>query len=75
MAETTAKIIKPRKTPAPKARATDGNPEQPALTSSKRAEAKSRFNAALEEARAGAALLGEEAKEKAEGYRVRARTA
>ena len=37
----------------------------PALTESNTAKAKSRFNAALEEAKAGAAALGDEAKERA----------
>ena len=67
MAETTAKTAKPRKTPAPKTPASGGNAASPALTSSKRAEAKSRFNAALVDARAGAALLGEDERERAEG--------
>lgn len=43
------------------------------VTPSKRDEAKSRFNTALEEARAGAALLGAEARERASAYGVQAR--
>lgn len=76
MAETGPKTTRARKTPAkvpaPKTSATGVNPE-PAVASN-REEAKSRFNAALEEARAGAALLGAEAKERAEGYRAQAKS-
>ena len=43
-------------------------------TRSNRDEAKSRFNAALEEARAGAAALGAEARERVGGYAGQART-
>jgi ElaB/YqjD/DUF883 family membrane-anchored ribosome-binding protein len=71
MAETQAKNSKPRK------RATgasdNGSTALPAATSSRRDEAKSRFNAALEEARAGAALLGAEARERATAYSAQAR--
>jgi ElaB/YqjD/DUF883 family membrane-anchored ribosome-binding protein len=78
MAETTAKPTKPRKTGANSAKtggsgSTTGSrsaadTEAGKLTNPRRAEAKSRFNAALEEARAGAALLGEEARERVGGY-------
>ena len=79
MAETPAKTTKPRKmaaistsngAPLP---ATTGEAAA-AVTPSRREEAKSRFNAALEEARAGAALLGAEARERASAYGVQART-
>ena len=61
MAETAAKTTKPRKAAAkPPGAAKNGG----SATRSNREEAKSRFNAALEEARAGAALLGAEAKER-----------
>lgn len=82
MADTTAKTTKPRKTPAKsdkssgaaaKGSAAGTNPETPELTASRSAEAKSRFSAALEEARAGAALLGAEARERAGSYRNQAR--
>lgn len=83
MAETTPGTGKPRKSSAGP-RAKPGNsrsaaakapapPEAPALTSSRKAEAKSRFNTALEEARAGAALLGAEARERAGNYGSQAR--
>lgn len=76
MAETAAKTTKPRKAAA-KSTSTRGA-NVPATTgatatSSRRDEAKSRFNAALEEARAGAALLGAEARERAGAYGVQAR--
>lgn len=86
MAETAAKTTKPRKTPAKTGTAggttansnggaaSAASPDTPALGSTKRAEAKSRFNAALEEARAGAALLGAEAKERVGGYGSQAKT-
>ncbi|MBT2133796.1 hypothetical protein KK137_05565 [Croceibacterium sp. LX-88] len=45
-----------------------------ALETSNTAEAKSRFNAALEEARAGAMALGAEARERASAYRSQAST-
>ena len=86
MAETTAKTTKPRKTPAKSSTkagttrktaatmsATGANPDTPALASTRTAEAKSRFNTALEEARAGAALLGAEARERVGGYGSQAR--
>ena len=50
-----------------------GVAEQPQATSNKDI-AKSRFNAALEEAKAGAAALTAEAKERGAGYRANART-
>jgi ElaB/YqjD/DUF883 family membrane-anchored ribosome-binding protein len=66
MAETTPKTAKPRK------RATSSTAAaKPATPRS--AEAKSRFNAALEEARAGAALLGAEARDRAGAYGSQAR--
>jgi ElaB/YqjD/DUF883 family membrane-anchored ribosome-binding protein len=55
--------------PQPGSASNDG-----AGTSDKRTEAKSRFNAALEEAKAGAAALGAEAKERAGTYRTQAKT-
>jgi ElaB/YqjD/DUF883 family membrane-anchored ribosome-binding protein len=71
MAETEAKNSKPRKTAARSTK--NGNSTLPAETSNRREEAKSRFNAALDEARAGAALLGAEARERATAYGVQAR--
>lgn len=80
MAETAARTAKPRKSAGKSGNAGSTSEssaaaslDAPALTSTKRAEAKSRFNAALEEARAGAALLGEEARERAGTYRSQAR--
>jgi ElaB/YqjD/DUF883 family membrane-anchored ribosome-binding protein len=72
----TAKTAKPRKTAAKPA--TNGAPSVPAKTAAaatpnRREEAKSRFNAALEEARAGAALLGAEARDRASAYSTQAR--
>ena len=72
----TGKTGKPRKTAVKSA--SNGAPSVPAKTraaaaSTRREEAKSRFNAALEEARAGAALLGAEARERASAYGVQAR--
>ena len=77
MADTPAKTTKPRK--AATRSTSNGTPAVPATaaapaTPTRRAEAKSRFNAALEEARAGAALLGAEARERASAYGVQART-
>lgn len=82
MAETTPGAGKPRKS-STGSRAKTGNsraaaktptpPATPALASSRKAEAKSRFNTALEEARAGAALLGAEARERAGSYGSQAR--
>lgn len=71
MADTAAKTSKPRKTAAKST--TDNGASVPATTPNRRDEAKSRFNAALEEARAGAALLGAEARERAGAYGVQAR--
>jgi ElaB/YqjD/DUF883 family membrane-anchored ribosome-binding protein len=76
MAETTAKPTKPRKTGAgssakagtSRSVAETTSPETGELANTRRTEAKSRFNAALEEARAGAALLGDEARERVGGY-------
>lgn len=81
MAETTAKTAKPRKTAgksgansAAKAGASRSSAaETGELASPRRTEAKSRFNAALEEARAGAALLGAEARERVGDYGSQAR--
>jgi ElaB/YqjD/DUF883 family membrane-anchored ribosome-binding protein len=73
MAETAAKTTKPRKAAAKRTRAAK-NGGNAVATRSTRDEAKSRFNAALEEARAGAALLGAEAKERVGAYRDQART-
>jgi len=75
MADTSAKTTKPRKTAAktPKAGARAVPATTRAATPNRREEAKSRFNAALEEARAGAALLGAEARERAGAYGVQAR--
>lgn len=72
MAETAAKTAKPRKLAAKQANSRKTGVAA-ASAPSKRDEAKSRFNAALEEARAGAALLGAEAKERAGAYGVQAR--
>ncbi|HEY6815843.1 MAG TPA: hypothetical protein VI168_09925 [Croceibacterium sp.] len=80
MAETDAKTTRPRKTAAKSTAA--GAPVVPAIPTdiaaeaappSKREEAKSRFTAALDEARAGAALLGAEARERAGAYGAQAR--
>ena len=46
----------------------------PLLEESNTARAKSRFNAALEEAKAGAAALGAEARDRADAYRSQAKT-
>jgi ElaB/YqjD/DUF883 family membrane-anchored ribosome-binding protein len=72
MAETAAKTSKPRKAAA-KPRATAKNGGTAVATRSNRDEAKSRFNAALEEARAGAAALGAEARDRVGGYAGQAR--
>jgi ElaB/YqjD/DUF883 family membrane-anchored ribosome-binding protein len=74
MAETAAKTTKPRKTAAKPPAVKNGGTAATAAAPSKRDEAKSRFNAALEEARAGAALLGAEAKERVGAYSEQART-
>ena len=63
----------PKRTPARKAGAAAGAAKTPpALTESNTAKAKSRFNAALEEAKAGAAALGAEARDRAGAYRSQA---
>jgi ElaB/YqjD/DUF883 family membrane-anchored ribosome-binding protein len=72
MAETTAKTAKPRKTPTKTGNARSAAAKK-ASPPSKTTQAKSRFNAALEEARAGAALLGAEARERVGGYSTQAR--
>src|SRR5690606_29563908 len=75
MAETAAKTTKPRKTAAAKSTAATNEASGTAVAKrSNRDEAKSRFNAALEEARAGAAALGAEAREKVGGYREQAKS-
>lgn len=61
----------PKRTPVKNAEGTSTT-ATPALTESNTAKAKSRFNAALEEAKAGAAALGAEARDRAEGYRSQA---
>ena len=61
----------PRKPAAPKAPAASKAPPTPPTGT---AEAKTRFNAALEEAKAGAAALRAEAGERAQVYREQART-
>ena len=73
MAETAAKSTKPRKAPAKPSAARNGGTAA-ATPPGKRVEAKSRFNAALEEARAGAAALGAEARERVGVYGTQART-
>ncbi len=76
MAESGPKTAKPRKTAAKSSNVGAVVPKTPGEVStppSRREEAKSRFNAALEEARAGAALLGAEARERASGYGLQAR--
>lgn len=79
MADTVAKTTRPRKTAVKptgaKRTAKAGNVAKTGTavaTRSNRDEAKSRFNAALEEARAGAAALGAEAKERVGTYRSQA---
>ena len=78
MAETTAnntgaaKTAKPRKAVAkPRKTVAKKTAAKPAKRTNT-AKAKSRFNAALDEARAGAALLGQEARERAGAYRSQA---
>lgn len=74
---TTGKTAKPRppsKTARAAPRARTAKPSGGGNGSSgKRTEAKQRFGKALEEAKAGAAALGNEARERAEGYRTQAR--
>ena len=76
MAETAAKTSKPRKTAAkPTTTTPAGEGDGTAVAArSNRDEAKSRFNAALDEARAGAAALGAEARDKVGTYRDQAKT-
>jgi ElaB/YqjD/DUF883 family membrane-anchored ribosome-binding protein len=78
MAETGAKTAKPRKTAAKSSNnagvAIPATPGEVSTPPTRREEAKSRFNAALEEARAGAALLGAEARERASAYGGQVRT-
>lgn len=74
MAETAAKTTRPRKTAAKSTTSKNGGTGTAVATRSNRDEAKSRFNAALEEARAGAAALGAEARDKVGGYRDQAKT-
>jgi ElaB/YqjD/DUF883 family membrane-anchored ribosome-binding protein len=72
-ATTSSKTTK--RTPAKKAGSTSTAAKAtPALTESNTAKAKSRFNAALEEAKAGAAALGAEARDRAGAYRSQAMT-
>lgn len=76
MAETAAKTPKPRKTTS-KATSVDSNGAGAGTEESIRShrnDAKSRFNAALEEARAGVAELGAGARERADNYRAEAIT-
>ena len=75
MADTSAKTAKPRKAAANSTKngGTAVATTRAAAAPNRRDEAKSRFNAALEEARAGAALLGAEARERAGAYGVQAR--
>lgn len=74
MADTTPKTSKPRKAPARKTNAAATKARPKAAPKSKTTQAKSRFNAALEEARAGAALLGAEARDRAGTYTTQARS-
>ena len=63
----------PKRTPRKKADgASTTRRSTPALAESNTAKAKSRFNAALEEAKAGAAALGAEARDRAGSYRNQA---
>lgn len=64
---------KPRKTTAAAVPATTPTVDMTADTSGNTAEAKSRFNAALEEAKAGAAALRTEAGDRASAYKNKAR--
>lgn len=59
---------------AREAASTGGATAKPSLTASPTAEAKGRFNAALQEAKAGAAALRDEAANRAAAYRNQART-
>lgn len=73
MAETASKSTGARKTPS-RSKAVTKSAAGAASGADKRTEAKSRFNAALEEARAGATLLGEDARERAQVYRTQAKS-
>ncbi len=77
---TTTKAKKPRKSdvktkPVAKTAGIDAVKVETAdaTTSANRVEAKSRFNAALDEAKAGAAALKAEATDKVDGYKLQAR--
>ena len=73
MAETASSSPKSAKRPPrKKANGTSVANKTAARAESNTAKAKSRFNAALEEAKAGAALLGAEAKDRAGAYRSQA---
>ncbi len=77
-AKKTSAAAKPRKTVAKTATAKETTPvtdtaHTTTSTSDNRAEAKSRFNAALEEAKAGAAALKAEGRERAGAYRAQAK--
>jgi ElaB/YqjD/DUF883 family membrane-anchored ribosome-binding protein len=78
MADTGAKTAKPRKTAAKStntgAAVVPKTPGEVSTPPTRREEAKSRFTAALDEARAGAALLGAEARERASSYGGQVRT-
>jgi ElaB/YqjD/DUF883 family membrane-anchored ribosome-binding protein len=77
MADTAAKTTKTRKTaakPAGSPRNGNAGTGTSVATRNNRDEAKSRFNAALEEARAGAAALGAEARERVGAYGTQARS-
>jgi ElaB/YqjD/DUF883 family membrane-anchored ribosome-binding protein len=68
---TTGKTAKPRAKAAPKRR-TAKPAARKSNGSAARTEAKKRFGRALEEAKAGAAALGKDARQRAEGYRTQA---
>jgi ElaB/YqjD/DUF883 family membrane-anchored ribosome-binding protein len=71
----TTPTTRKRTTPAKKPATAKTAAAAPALlTETNTAKAKSRFNAALEEAKAGAAALGAEAKDRAGSYRSQAMT-
>ena len=68
---------KAKKTTTTKAKTTAGKAGATAnagVADTKDAAAKSHFNKAIEEAKAGAAALGQEAKARAKGYRAQAKT-
>lgn len=71
----TARKTAPKKPAAPKAPAATTPPRKTAGAAARNTvEAKTRFNAALEEAKAGAAALKAEAGERAQAYRSQARS-